>query len=462
MTIRKKMTLLITAAGFLVALLFSAVILWEMAEEPFRILDAELQAIARQNAAIMSRIPGMPPDRACALLDDGLYWIHISTPDGATVFRSQLASRALLDEPATEKTAIVDAVLTQPSKEKSKQVAYRARTFLMDVSGQPLRVCVARSMEKLGDELWDIGQGVVAGLGVALVALLISSYVVAGIMLRPLRVMGERVREISETHLDRRIPVVGGQDEFNILGRTLNRVFDRLQHAFVRQKRLLADASHELKTPLTMIRLAVDDLRQSAADNSANSHENLDRLVRLTLRMERLVKSLLDLSALELENAIPEGTVDARELLLSLAEDYRLLADERRIRLDMNLPQPLPVRGSAEQFTRAFSNILDNALKYNEQAGQVLVEGHTERGEVLISVGNSGPGVAGEETARVFEQFYRVESSRAVRYGGSGLGLAIVKRIIELHDGTVRLESRPGEWTVLSIRLPLDSRYRQA
>ena len=108
------------------------------------------------------------------------------------------------------------------------------------------------------------------------------------------------------------------------------------------------------------------------------------------------------------------------------------------------------------KLTRAFSNILDNAIKYNITGGTVTVKGNEADGSAAISITNTGPGISEEDIDKVFDQFFRVEKSRSIKLGGSGLGLAIVKRIIELHNGKVRLESRPGRWTSVSVKLPLE------
>ena len=112
------------------------------------------------------------------------------------------------------------------------------------------------------------------------------------------------------------------------------------------------------------------------------------------------------------------------------------------------------MEGNEEKLTRAFSNILDNAIKYNVDGGRVEVIGDQTGVDLMITVTNTGPGVAEAEIPKVFDQFYRVEESRSLRYGGSGLGLAIVKRIVELHGGKVKFESQQGDWTRVTVRLP--------
>ena len=145
-------------------------------------------------------------------------------------------------------------------------MTFRVRKSKIAIDGKAYLVSAGRPVEEIKEELWDIVVGVVSGLAVSTLLLMVASYFVAGFILKPIRIINDQAREITEKHLDRRMPVTGARDEFNALSQTLNQVFDRLQHAFLRQKRLLADASHELKTPLTMMRLSVDEIRSAPAE----------------------------------------------------------------------------------------------------------------------------------------------------------------------------------------------------
>ena len=170
--------------------------------------------------------------------------------------------------------------------------------------------------------------------------------------------------------------------------------------------------------------------------------------------MERLVKDLLNLSSLEMLTSIDPKPVHITELLSSLAAEYQFLANAHNITIDIRLPNRLVIHGDAEKLNRVFSNILDNSIKYNMDGGRVEVIGNQSSAELMITVTNTGPGVAEAEIDKVFEQFYRVEKSRSIKHGGSGLGLAIVKRIVELHKGKVKFESKPGIWTRVTVCLP--------
>ena len=460
MTVRQKISLLITAAGFLASIIFSGIILWEMMEQPLRIIDSELESTAQRAVRMLSETDkNRTPDKPL-FIGDERYWLKINDQDtGQSIYRSRLAQLIEIPDLTPGSSDSISLIIPREKidlgQDRENEVTFRVKKSKISVGGRTFLVSVGRPVEEIKEELWDIVIGVASGLFFSTLLLMVISYFVAGLILKPVRIINDQAREITEKHLERRIPVTGDHDEFTALSRTLNQVFDRLQNAFLRQKRLLADASHELKTPLTMMRLSVDEIRSAAAENPSRLQaERLERMAEQVLRMERLVKSLLDLSSLEIEGAASEDTIDAVRILESLIADYRFLAEPRNIDIEVRLPRELIVKGSAEKLNRAFSNILDNAIKYNEDGGRVDVIGDQSGADLTITIINTGPGVAEAEIHKVFDQFYRVEESRSLRYGGSGLGLAIVKRIVELHGGKVNLESKPGAWTRVTVSLP--------
>ncbi|NOX32147.1 MAG: HAMP domain-containing histidine kinase [Deltaproteobacteria bacterium] len=465
MNVRQKITLLITAAGFLSSLVFSCIISWEMFEQPFRIIDTELNAVSQRTAVIVSKKEAfwkkgnkIPHDSFFA--GDEHYWLKIYDQTGETlIYQSRLAELIKITEPALNSSTTVSVIIPKNKinlrQDRKNEVTFRVRSTRVSFEGKTFRVCAGRPMEKLEEELWDVLIGIISGLVFSVLVLMAISYFVAGIILKPVRLMNDQAKDISEKHLNRRIPANDGPDEFNTLARTLNRVFERLEYAFVQQKQLLADASHELKTPLTMMRLALEARHLAPGEtNPGLNGEDSVWLTEQVLRMERLVKNLLNLSSLEIKDTIKKDPVDVADLLASLTQDYRLLADSGGINLEVCLPRNLPVKGDAHKLSRAFSNILDNAVKYNFKGGKIKVDGDLYEGGLTIRVGNTGPGVAESETGKVFDQFYRVEQSRSLQHGGAGLGLAIAKRIIELHHGKVKFESKPETWTQVSVFLP--------
>ncbi len=458
MTVRLKITLLITAAGFLASLVFSAITLWEMVEQPFDLIDAELKTIARR--AVQHASQGLPGSALLSVSDQEHYWLVISEwRSGTILYRSPFARQlAVSSLPAGNKPAVVRLVVPESldlDEDSRGRVAFRVVRTSAEWNGREVLVSVARPIEELEEELWETVVYVAQALALSVLSLFAVSYVVAGFILRPIRMFNLQARDISERHLERRLPVTSGKDEFNALAMTLNRVFDRLQHAFLRQKSLIADASHELKTPLTMMRLALESAQDKPGETEDEQQtEQQQRLSEQVLRMERLVKNLLDLSSLEAEAAVSAEPVDLGAMFASLLADYRFMAEPSRIRMACSLPPQLTVRGDADKLYRAFSNLLDNAIKYNVEGGELRVTAEQSATTATITIGNSGPGIPAAEQEKVFEQFYRVDKSRSQRYGGSGLGLALVKRIVELHRGTVRLTSDAQGWSTVSVSLP--------
>lgn len=463
MTVKTRITLFIAGAGFIASLLFSVVVFFELIEQPFEILDTILKEEAyRTTRMILKRqreSESAPLDSAAHAMYT--YWIEIYE-QGANrmLYQSGLAKSVKLSPVNPGSSAIASVIIApgqiNPGQNNSQKVTLRIRTFLLTLEGRTFIVQIARPMEKLEKEIWDLVIGIVSGLTFSTLALIAISRFMAGKILHPIGAMKDLAQDISEKNLDQRIPAGEERDEFSELARTINRMLDRLQYSFARQRDFLFDTSHELKTPLATMRLAIDEICTDDGEKlPAFAEENLFRLNNQVLRMERLVKDLLNLSSLETLTSIDPKPVHITELLSSLTADYRLWANAQNLQMEIHLPRQLIIQGDAEKLNRAFSNILDNAIKYNTDGGRVEVIGIQSASELTITITNTGPGIAEAEIPKVFDQFYRVEKSRSLGYGGCGLGLAIVKRIVELHGGKVKLESRQGSWTRVTICLPV-------
>ncbi|HED13329.1 MAG TPA: HAMP domain-containing histidine kinase [Gammaproteobacteria bacterium] len=456
MTVRLKIALLVAAAGFGASLIFSGIILWQMLKQPGRIIDSELLSIAKRGVWIVDK--GIRDGHALIFISGDNYWLKIYTKNkNQLLYQSKLARIINLPEPKVGSSVTISRTIPRTTidlgQDDENEVSFRARKLIISRDGLDYIVSVARPVEVIIEGLWDISVSVLSGLLFSSLLLLAISYFVAGVILKPVRAITELAHDITERHLDRRIPVANEQDEFNALAKTLNKVFERLQNAFLGQKRLLSDTSHELKTPLTMMRLSLDELRSTDAEQPTRWLEIIGRMTEQTLRMERLVKNILDLSALEIMGEIHKEPVDLVMLLSSLQQDYQLLADAKNIRIESHFPLTIMVDGELEKLERVFSNLMDNAIKYNQDGGRVEILSKLSVDQVTIVISNTGAGLDEDEIPRVFDMFYRAEESRALRYGGSGLGLAIVKRIVQLHGGQVNLTSRTGEWTRVIVKL---------
>ncbi|MDP2863487.1 MAG: HAMP domain-containing sensor histidine kinase [Desulfobacterales bacterium] len=462
MTVKTRITLFIVGAGLVSSLFFSVVVFYELLEQPFKLLDTVLKEEAYRTTSMILKRQSTSESASLETVDRAMYayWIEIYEQGiNKVLYQSDLAKRVNLPPVKPRSRTIVKAVIPRgqikPDQNRSQEVTFRVRTVLIELDGRSFVVQIARTIDSLEEEIWELVFGIVAGLIFSTLALIVISRFMAGKILQPIGRMKDLAQDISEKNLGQRIPPGEGRDEFSELARTINRMLDRLQYSFVRQRDFLFDTSHELKTPLTTMRLAVDEICTSDGENMPPFvRDNLLRLNSQVLRMERLVKDLLNLSSLETLTGIDPKPVQITELLSSLAEEYKFLADAQNIKMDIRLPMRLVIQGDGEKLHRAFSNILDNAVKYNVDGGQIELTCDQSAAELTVTVANTGPGVAEAEIPKVFDQFYRVEKSRSIPNGGSGLGLAIVKRIVELHGGVLKFECRQGAWTRVTASLP--------
>ncbi len=464
MKIRNRITLWITGAGLLAGLLFSVVISYEMIEQPYELLDGELDSQAHTLLADFTLQKGnLVPQADRAMLDSlgKLYWLKIFNKKHEVVYASSLSKFATL--PLKKKyggynvSATIPLEATNLEQDDSNEVTFRVRVFSIPLGGQEYLVQIARPMEKLQEEIFDLVISITVGLILFTVALILLGYFAAGRILKPIADINTLAREISDKTLDKRIPLGSNKDELYTLSLSLNQMFDRLQDSFRLQKEFIANASHELKTPLAMQRLFFDEALQRD-DLPGEFQARLTRQSHILFRMDRLVKNLLDLSALELKKTCTLMNVDLTRLISTVLSEFEEIIQAVEIHLSVDLEDAVSLPGDEEKLRRMFINLIDNTIKYNaKEHGEIRVVLKKETESILIEVYNTGPGIPQSELSKVFNQFYRVEKSRSTAFGGSGLGLTIVKRIVELHHGRIEIESAYGKWTKIQIVLPLTS-----
>ncbi len=458
MKIRHKITLWITGAGLLVSSVFSLIIFLEMKELPFNAVDAELRTIVQtiSYSSLGGDIPSS--DHLVKPLDFMAkhYWIVIRNSRNEVLYRSPMTR--YVEIPARNKShytvkKTVARSLIDLHQDEDNEVTFRVLLTSLPLGDAVYRIELAKPVENLDEEIMQLVNAIAFGMLAALLLLVLISYLLAGRILRPIAVINRLSKEISEKTLDRRIPLTANEDELHVLTRSLNRMFDRLQLSFGQQKRFVADAAHELKSPLTLLLIFLEEAVHRP-DIPDDLREGLSRRVETVRRMSRLVKGLLDLSALELTQKVNGEEVDLSALAREVVEDFRDFWQTRSIRVSIDLPERMPICGDRERLRRALINLLDNAIKYNRPGGEIRLGGKDEGRILRLTVYNTGEGMPQQECRNVFEQFYRVGKSRCLRYGGSGLGLTIVKKIIDLHGGSIGIESEEGSWTQVWMILP--------
>jgi signal transduction histidine kinase len=460
MRIRHKIALWVTGAGLITSLVFSLVTFWEMREQPYKVLDSELETTVGVLVGLLDQNQN-PHDMVQAKIRSifsNRYWIKVYDQNRHLVYQSDLATFVDIplhnrgDDGYTVRTHIpMDRIYLH--QDRQDEVTFRVRVIDAVSAGVPYLIQIAKPIEELDEELSDLMLALGVGMAASTALLVILSYLVAGRIVKPISVINRLSKEINEKTLEKRIPLGHSRDELYELSSSLNRMFDRLQFSFTKQKQFLASASHELKSPTAMLRLFFDQAVQRQ-DLPESFQQQLSNQGTIVLRMERLIKTLLELSVLELKDSLEIEEFSLTALLRSVLEDFSVVVADRNIRLQVTLPENLRVLGDKDMIRRMAINILDNAVKYNFEKGEIKLEASEEKGSVRLSLFNTGPGIPKDELEKVFEQFFRVEKSRSLQYGGSGLGLSIVKQIARLHGGTAVMESEPGAWARIRISLP--------
>ena len=467
MKIRTRITLFVIASGLAASLLLSLWLIYELLEQPFRILDTSLREESERAVRMLAQGGIHALEYAEDLDVIPAIWIQIADADtGEILYRSHPAqSLNLENERVVDKSSfdwkdigktVVDSAFKNLFRSLDQRKTYRALDYDLSYDNMKLHVRAARSMEKLDEEIREVFWVTVASLMLVTLVLALIGTAVAGKIVRPIDAIRLLAQDIEARNLARRIPPGREDDELGELSKTLNEMLDRLQYSFLRQREYLFDTSHELKTPLTTMRLAIEalctDNRHSLSDEV---RESLHRLEVQVLRMERLVKDLLKLSSLEALHDVDSQAVDIGTLLSDLAAEYRILAEAQAIEISLEVPAGLIVWGDEEKLRRAFSNVLDNSIRYNERAGRVKIVAWRSSETAYIEVCNTGERLTEEDKRRIFDQFYRSEKSRSSQKGGAGLGLTIVKKVVELHKGEVAFERREEGLNCLHLSLPI-------
>src|SRR5215510_868921 len=292
----------------------------------------------------------------------------------------------------------------------------------------------------------------------------LAAYAIGSLVARralaPVDQITNEVREITDgTSLHRRLPTSMVKDELGRLADTLNQMIGRLERSFTALRRFTADASHELKTPLTVLKAGVERALTTSkmpAESLAALEEAMDEINRMT----ELVDALLTLArADEGLVRLHQEPVDLRALILETEETGELLAEPAGIRVSADAPvDPVIVAVDGSRIRQLVMNLLTNAVKYTPAGGRVRLWLERDDGRVRFGVSDSGIGIAPGDLPHIFDRFWRADSART-RTGerpGVGLGLAICKWIAEAHGGTIEVQSRPGRGTTFSVTLPAE------
>lgn len=385
-------------------------------------------------------IVGAVPESLAGADDDNA--AQIVTPDGTVLASSPNVSAGQPIAADPGELEVVEEVNLASHDDSFRVLSRSAAT----PDGRVV-IHVATAADDISDSVEILRNSLLVVIPLSIGLLAAAIWWLVGRALGPVDAIRAEVTSISQTDLDRRVPVPETDDEISRLAVTMNSMLDRLEDGVARLQRFVADASHELRSPLTRMRseLEVDLANPADSDPAATHRSVLEEVV----AMERLVDDLLHLARVD------AGHLDRRVERVDL--DDLLLAEADRLRangaaVDVAMVSAGQVSGNRVQLMRAIRNLADNAARH--AASTVRFELKEDDGWVSMAVCDDGSGVPPQELERIFERFARADEGRSRSEGGTGLGLAIVRDVIERHGGTVTVDAGQPDGARFVVRLP--------
>lgn len=266
--------------------------------------------------------------------------------------------------------------------------------------------------------------------------------------------LSSQIANISSTNLSTRIKGIGGDDEIGTLAHSFNKLLDRLDAAFTRERQFIGDIAHELKTPIATMRGGIEIVLNKPQTKEEYKH-TLENTLNDIDKLSSTINDVLDLAWSEsphLSSTMP--VLNLSSLIEELTEIIQKMADTSPITVESSIKKDVMVHGHKEKLARVILNITDNALKYTKK-GRVMLKLTADETAATLIISDTGPGIPKEDVTHIFERFYRGEQAQKSK--GSGLGLAIAQSIVHLHHGTIHLTSLPGKGTAFTIKLPLST-----
>jgi heavy metal sensor kinase len=475
--VRTQLTLWYTAIFACLLLIAGLLVYLHLRDSLAASLDSALQLRSQQIAGyigvqrnrivlddVIADLPGFGPSS-----DDPVYssrerdtqadvnfatLVRLLDPQGHVLYNTPAFARlpvpqASIRQPllGTPWQGTIISISGQPVRLYSRTLSDDGRVFALLQVGESLDI-VRHALEQVTTEL------LIAALGVLLLSAL-GSYWLAGRAFAPIRRLIEVARTIKEGDLHQRVPVPQTADEVQALALTFNEMLTSLEATLNRQRRFVSDASHELRTPVAVIRSKTDLALQQPGDE----REYLAVLREINSESERLGRLIGDLLVLargdEGKTYLESEPVPLHLVAEAVAANAESLALERGVHVQTEIEQATTVLGDEARLIQVIMNLLDNAIRYTSAGGCVLVRVTCTRQEACLMVRDTGIGIAPEHLPHIFERFYRVDSARSVNSGNNGLGLAIADWIVRAHHGTLTASSQPGQGSTFLVTLPL-------
>jgi heavy metal sensor kinase len=307
-------------------------------------------------------------------------------------------------------------------------------------------------LNKLYDSLAQLRYILFVIIPISLLAAGLGGWVLARRAFAPVRAINETAAGISSEHLDRRVPVGRSQDELAVLAATFNAMIERLDSTFKAQQQFIADASHDFRTPLTVIQMELE-LLVMGSQTAAQSNEALERCLIEVDRLSHLASDLLLLARADSKQLVLNRKMFRfDELVVECISQLKGIAQHKSIQFSVTLNTAVEVYADEDLLRRAIINVAHNAMKFSRNESSIRVEVGCDGGTATFNLHDSGMGISEDELPHMFDRFRRAERERSS--SGTGLGLAIVKAVVEAHGGTVRMTSKLNEGTSIWMEIP--------
>ncbi|MGZ7078369.1 MAG: ATP-binding protein [Thermoanaerobaculia bacterium] len=459
-SVRARLTFWYTAILALVLIIFSGISYALLDQATRGATDNSLADTAHEFAAAFSNEPDDYSGKDRSVLLDFRYSdrdVMVFSPSGEIV----AASRPHLTAETRSRIATTirngnTGFHTVTGGEEADGVRFIA--IPIQVVGKRYTAVVAQDLDAQSDRLENARRAVFLGIPLALIAAAGGGYLLARKSLAPVAAMSAKARQIGAETLDDRIVVHNERDELGHLASTLNDLLERLQRSFASQRRFMADASHELRTPMSIIQGEADVALSRQDRSPAEYRESIEIIRNSARKLTRIVQNLFLLARSDAGTyPMDRSRFYLDELLADSVRAMRTVASARAIELSCDSAADLMMTGDEELVQRMFLNLLDNAVKFTSSGGRVEVTAEQHDHSFTILVKDSGPPVTAEDRARIFERFYRGDPSRRAQ-GGAGLGLPIVRWIAEAHGGSVELEEGETSGNTFRVTLPAEAR----
>ena len=318
-------------------------------------------------------------------------------------------------------------------------------------------VVVGSSLEPTDEELESLRRILAYVVPLSVIVAAIGGWFLARRSLSPVVAMADRARKIGVESLHARLPVANPRDELGLLASTFNELLARLESSVQQQRQFMADASHELRTPVNIARTASRVALQQSGRSETEYRETLAIVEQETIRLSRLVDDMFTLTRADAGSyPVRSMPMYLDEIIEEVARASAVVAATRGVSIAIECEHPAPFTGDEDLIRRLVMNVIDNAVRFSAAGGAVRVALDRAQETYAISISDQGPGIAPEVQSRIFERFYRVDEARSrdgVSDGGAGLGLALARWIARAHGGEIRLatSSRLGSTFVITL-----------